>query len=434
MRIEIYIPINMVPSKNCLIFTLLCWAVSASTYAQTDADAENFLMATARSGEDALELLDRYGLASFSCNVSQFLKINDLENNRLKTGASYRVPVIVVVYNGKSIRTTLNIEDWKKAKRIEEYNKMAQRKSLRPDYFIENKRLWVPWHEINCADTPPPKTAAASIGAIKKEQVRDKSRPMPNVVMGGEKDRAGDRVFPIFGPSYQKTPLLNRNMKGKVFYLISGHGGPDVGAQGKRAGHTLCEDEYAYDVTLRLLRLLVGHGAIAYMIVRDPNDGIRDGNYLNCDKDEEVWGGLVIPYDQKERLRQRTDIINTLTEKHLKVGQADQTIIEIHVDSRSHEKKQDVFFYYRPESDPSLELAEHIHQTFAAKYRKAQGDRGYGGTVSPRYLFTLKETYTPRAVYIELANIQNDWDQQRLVIQNNRQAIANWICHALLTQ
>ncbi|MFN0176011.1 MAG: N-acetylmuramoyl-L-alanine amidase [Saprospiraceae bacterium] len=413
---------------------LLCLFVLGNSNGQTTVGNENFLIANARSGDDALDLLDRYGLASYSCNVSQFLKINDLENNRLKPGASYKLPILVVAYNGKSIRTTLDIDDWKKAKRIEEYNKMAQRKALRPDYFIENKQLWVPWHELNCTDAPPPKTSAAAIGAIKKEQARDKSRPMPNVVMGGEKDRDGNRVFPIFGSSYQKTPLLNRNMKGRVFYLISGHGGPDVGAQGKRAGHTLCEDEYAYDVTLRLLRLLVSHGAIAYMIVRDPNDGIRDGTYLNCDKDEEVWGGLEIPYDQKERLKQRTDIINTLTEKHLKIGQADQTIIEIHVDSRSQDKKQDVFFYFRPDSDPSLDLAEHIHQTFATKYRKAQGGRGYSGTVSSRNLFTLKETYTPRAVYIELANIQNDWDQQRIVIQNNRQAIANWICHAILTQ
>ncbi|MDO8365979.1 MAG: N-acetylmuramoyl-L-alanine amidase [Saprospiraceae bacterium] len=423
----------MVLSKNCLIFTVLCLFVSANSFAQTASGAENYLSAAARPGEDALGLLDRYGLAAYSCNVSHFLEINELENNRLKAGTLYKLPVLVVVYNGKSIRTTLKIDDWKTAKRIEEYNKSAQRKALRPDYFVENKRLWVPWHEINCAESDLPKTAAASIGAIKKERVRDKSRPMPNVVMGGEKDRDGNRIFPIFGPGHQKTPLLNRKMKGKVFYLISGHGGPDVGAQGKRAGHTLCEDEYAYDVTLRLLRLLLSHGATAYMIVRDPNDGIRDGSYLKCDKDEEVWGGLNIPYDQKERLRQRTDIINTLTEKHLKVGQADQTILEIHIDSRSHDKKQDVFFYYRPNSDPSLALAEHIHQTFAAKYRKAQG-RGYSGTVSSRQLFTLKETYTPRAVYIELGNIQNDWDQQRLVIQNNRQAIANWLCHALLTQ
>ncbi len=413
---------------------LLYLLVSASMTAQTASTAENYLTTTAQSGQDALDLLDKYGLASFSCNVSQFLKMNDLRNNRLKAGATYKLPVLVVIYNGKSIRTTLNLTDWKTAKRIEEYNKMAQQKALRPDYFIDNKRLWVPWHELYCQDTDLPKTAAAAIGGFKNEQERDKTTPQIKVQSGGEKDRAGDRIFSILGPAYQKTPLLNRSLQGKVFYLISGHGGPDVGAQGKRAGRTLCEDEYAYDVTLRLLRLLLSHGATAYMIVRDPNDGIRDGIYLDCDKDEEVWGRLEIPYDQKERLKQRTDIINALTEKHLKAGQTNQTIIEIHVDSRSELQKQDVFFYYRPESVQSLELADHIRETFSAKYRKAQGDRGFNGSVSPRNLYTLKETYAPRAVYMELANIQNDWDQQRLVLQNNRQAIANWICHALLTQ
>jgi N-acetylmuramoyl-L-alanine amidase len=251
---------------------------------------------------------------------------------------------------------------------------------------------------------------------------------------GGEKDEDGNRSFPIFGPSYKKTPLLNKNMQGQVFYLISGHGGPDVGAQGKRAGSTLCEDEYAYDVTLRLHRLLLSHGATSYMVVRDNNDGIRDDVILPCDKDEVVWGGESIPLDQKERLQQRTDLINSLTDMHHKAGQKNQTIIEIHVDSRSQEKKQDVFFYYRPGSEESLSLAQHIHKTFEAKYQKAQGGRGYSGTVTPRYLFTLKETFAKKAVYIELANIQNDWDQQRLVLRNNRQAIANWICHALLTQ
>ncbi len=421
-------------SKNCLILSLWYLFAPAPAPAQTDATTQNYLTTTALANEDALELLDRYMLAEFSCNVTQFLKINDLDNNRLRAGATYKLPILVVAYNGKSIRTTLQIDDWKTAKRIEEYNKKAQKARLRPDYFVENKKLWVPWHELNCTAENPPKMTAGIGMAVEKKLDRDRSRPLPRVVAGGEKDTNGDRVFSIFGPNYEKTPLLNRNMKGRVFYLISGHGGPDVGAQGKRGGRTLCEDEYAYDVTLRLHRLLLSHGATAYMIVRDPNDGIRDGEYLNCDKDEEVLGGLEIPYDQKERLQQRTDIINALTEKHLRAGQGDQTIIEIHVDSRSQQKKQDVFFYYRPESQASLDLAEHIQQTFEAKYRKAQGGRAFTGTVSSRYLFTLKETDARRAVYIELANIQNDWDQQRLVIQNNRQAIANWICHALLTQ
>ncbi len=435
MRFGTYNPTKMEFSKNGLILLFIIMLSSVTTIrAQTTVKAQSYLTATAQKGDDALDLLDRFGLADYACNVTQFLALNNLQSNRLKVGNTYKIPVIVVAYNGKSIRSTLNIDDWKTAKRIETYNKKAQQDGLRPDYFVENKKLWVPWNELNCTEDPTPKMTAGIGLAEPKERKKEDSRTVSKVVVGGEMDRNGDRIFPIFGPVYEKTPLLNRSLKGKVFYLISGHGGPDVGAQGHRAGNTLCEDEYAYDVTLRLLRLLLSHGATAYMIVRDPNDGIRDGEYLDCDKDEEVYGGLVIPYGQKERLQQRTDIINALTEKHLRLGQTDQTIIEIHVDSRNQEKKQDVFFYYRPDNQASLDLAEHIHQTFDAKYRKAQGGRGFTGTVSSRSLFTLRETDARCAVYLELANIQNDWDQQRLVIQNNRQAIANWICHALLTK
>lgn len=424
--------------KTFLILTFLSLSGSNLLLAQKASASVNYLTAIAKAGEDALDLLDRYELAEQDCNVNHFLKINQLENYKLKAGNTYRLPVTVVPYNGKSIRSTLKIEDWKTAKRIETYNKLAQKKGLRPDYFIDNKKLWVPWHELNCQEetSPEPKKMAAGVGlAVKPETETPRYvYPIANRVFGGDKDDDGDRRFPLYGSGYAYTPLLNRNLRGQVFYLISGHGGPDVGAQGKRAGNTLCEDEYAYDVTLRLHRLLVSHGATVYMMVRDNNDGIRDEIYLDCDRDEEVLGGQEIPFDQKERLQQRTDLINALMEKHLKVGQNNQTIIEIHVDSRSLEKKQDIFFYFRPGSEPSQALAVHIQRTFAAKYRKAQGSRGYGGSVTPRTLFTLKETTTRKAVYIELANIQNDWDQQRLVLKNNRQAIANWICHALLTQ
>ena len=170
------------------------------------------------------------------------------------------------------------------------------------------------------------------------------------------------------------------------------------------------------------------------MIVRDPNDGIRDTEYLYCDKDEKVWGNLAVPREQKARLQQRCDIINEFTEKNAKAGAIDQTFVEIHVDSRTRDTKTDVFFYYRPESEPSRKLALRVHQTFLQKYMKKRGQRGYNGTVTPRNLYMLKETTTPRAVYIELGNIRNDWDQQRLVLKNNRQALANWIGEALMSQ
>lgn len=415
-------------SPNSLIILTLFLAIGWPALGQKTDWQQNYLTAAAQSGDNVVGFLSRYGLADFDCNVSQFCKLNNLvERAKLKADALYKLPVCVAPYNGKSIRSTLGIEDWKAAKRIETYNKYAQKEGLRPESFIDNKKLWVPFHELSC-----PEAAAAMLPEKPEAKMVAEKTSATIVGLNGEDLlNKGSRVYPIFGKTYAKTPLIDRRLKNKVFYLISGHGGPDVGAQGKRAGNTLCEDEYAYDVTLRLLRLLLSHGATAYMIVRDPNDGIRDEAYLKCDKDEEVWGEREIPFPQRERLLQRTDLINELTEKHLRAGVTDQTIVEIHVDSRSHDTKTDLFFYYRPDSEPSKALATKLHQTFLQKYLRLRGQRGYTGSVSSRNLLTLKETTTQKAVYIEMANIQNDWDQQRLVIKNNRQAVANWIFQGL---
>ncbi|HND88452.1 MAG TPA: N-acetylmuramoyl-L-alanine amidase, partial [Saprospiraceae bacterium] len=316
-------------------------------------------------------------------------------------------------------RSSTGLKDWKAAKRVEAFNRESLERGLRPDDFVRSRKVWVPWHEISCEENiqdPPPSKRNARHKAVPAEPATGKDK----------------RHFPIFGPKYAKTPLLSQRLKGRAYYLVSGHAGPDPGAQGKRAGHTLCEDEYAYDVTLRLLRLLLSHGATAYMIVRDPNDGIRDDAYLVCDKDEVVWGDLSIPVPQRERLQQRSELINQMTEQNIKAGIAEQTLVEIHVDSRSSDTETDVFFYYRPGSEPSKRLAQRIHRTFEQKYRSKQSQREYKGTVTERGLFMLTETLTMKAVYVELANIQNDWDQQRLVIANNRQALANWLCTALL--
>ena len=42
------------------------------------------------------------------------------------------------------------------------------------------------------------------------------------------------------------------------------------------------------------------------MITRDPDDGLRSGEYLDCDTDEYCWGDYKIPRSQKARLFQRS--------------------------------------------------------------------------------------------------------------------------------
>lgn len=236
------------------------------------------------------------------------------------------------------------------------------------------------------------------------------------------------RKYPIFGKKYEIVVTKNEILKGACYYLVSGHGGPDPGAMGKYENHTLCEDEYAYDVTIRLARNLIENGATVYMITRDPDDGIRDESFLAPDKDEVCYPDQTIPLNQLKRLDQRKEAVNKLYRE--KKG-AFQRMIAIHVDSRSHRQNIDVFFYHDKQSKTGQKAATILQQTFQTKYEKNQPGRGYSGTVSARNLYELKNTI-PVAVYIELGNINHLRDQQRFIVTNNRQAVANWLTEGLI--
>ena len=84
-----------------------------------------------------------------------------------------------------------------------------------------------------------------------------------------------------------------------------------------------------------------------------------------------------------------------------------------------------------PKSTKGRRLANNLHRTFDRKYDKHQPNRGFRGTVSERNLYVLRNT-TPVAVFLELGNIRNKRDQQRLVLKNNRQALANWIAEGIV--
>ncbi|MCR9063072.1 MAG: N-acetylmuramoyl-L-alanine amidase [Cytophagales bacterium] len=239
--------------------------------------------------------------------------------------------------------------------------------------------------------------------------------------------------YSIFGKDYAKTPIYDSRLKGHVYYIVSGHGGPDPGAMYEKDGNWLCEDEYAYDVSLRLARNLITHGAKVYMITRDENDGIRDSEILSPDKDETIWGGEGMPLNQKARLKQRTDAINALYHENKAKGYEVHRTIVTHVDSRYEDHKVDVFFYHNPNSESGKSLATSMLSNVKSKYDEHQKGRGYSGVVKSRNLWMLRETI-PTTVYIELGNISNSFDQRRLLIPNNRQAIANWLAEGVLNE
>lgn len=237
------------------------------------------------------------------------------------------------------------------------------------------------------------------------------------------------RNFSIFGSKYANVEIKSNELKGAIYYLKSGHGGPDPGAVGKYQNHQVCEDEYAYDVTLRMARNLIEKGATVYMITIDRNDGIRDDSFLKADKDEVCYPNLTIPLNQVKRLHQRVEVINDLYRKN---GNTFQRFIAIHVDSRSKGENIDIFFYHDSQSNTGKRAATILQKTFHQKYNEHQPGRGYQGTVSSRNLYVLKNSY-PVGVYIELANMNHQRDIKRLIISDNRQAVANWLTQGLVT-
>lgn len=242
---------------------------------------------------------------------------------------------------------------------------------------------------------------------------------------------AGTRTrYPLFGPKYQWVERKDTALAQGVFYLVSGHGGPDPGAIGLREGHRLMEDEYAYDIILRLGRVLLEHGATVHFIIQDPNDGIRDTRWLGHDTDERLLGRTPIPANQMARLRQRAQAVNNFYEKRPRPGLYHRLII-IHVDSRHEQSRVDVYFYHHAGSALGRRLALTLRNTFETNYKRHQPGRGYRGSVSSRHLYMLHATVPP-AVFIELGNIRNPRNQYRFIEPANRQALAEWIAEGIL--
>jgi len=416
--------------------------VLAFTMAGTELGAVEdfeFHKAEAQAGDGVYSLLRRFQLDAYSCNFTQFYKLNQLKRNApLVRGKTYQIPVMVYTFDGRSIRTTIGIDDWDQAVRIRDYNRELEASGIRTGPYEKNKVLWVPFHELNCPkpDLDIPSPEASNDPGEETEQALNVSliESKPTKLSGNlATSRAENRTFPIFGEKYAYTPLSSEKLKGQVFYIVSGHGGPDPGAIGKRGNYRLCEDEYAYDVALRLCRNLIAHGATAYMITRDPNDGIRSEQFLSCDYDEVLWGNVKMKRSQKPRLFQRSDIVNTLyaTNKSKGVADANQTLIAIHVDSRAKREQIDLFFYYHHTQPAGKTLAKKLHRTIESKYKKYRRSGEYHGTISSRDLHMLREV-KPTAVYIELGNIFHNRDQQRIILESNRQYLADWLFEGLV--
>lgn len=406
---------------------LICFFILFFAF-DVSANAPYFHDVKPEKGEGIYSLLRKYDLMIHPCNKEKFLELNQLnEKSVLLTHKSYKLPIYIYKYNGKSIRSTIGENNWEKAVRIKRYNENIHKKGARRTKYTDSKILWVPYHEIGCNGAELEKLPETDSKVVLQEN----AKPKINTTKPDDKNNL---YVSLFGEKYAKVKVIDKSLAGKVYYVVAGHGGPDPGAMCNDCIKTddLCEDEYAYDISLRLARDLMQHGAKVHVIIQDANDGIRDERLLKCDYDEKCMGKLTIPRKQKARLVQRAAEINRLYRGYKAQGikYEDQVAIFLHVDSNSASKQQDVFFYHHKKSKTGKKLAKKVRDTFQAKYNKYQAGRGYKGTVKTRGLYVINFTQ-PTTLFVELANIRNINDHKRILMKENRQAVANWLFEGL---
>jgi len=394
-----------------LLLLGLLLAFAQPTWGQVD----RFVEVIAKRGDGVIRLLDRYQVNN-PCNKAFFYQVNQLPKNKgLIQGKTYYLPIYQYTYNKTSIRSTVGNNDLTWAESVQAYNMTMMKRGIKANDYRVDLELWVPYSKIHCIQE-----------ALPFEQSQSGTQPIvANPPPANVKSKTRGNYM-IFGSKYASVPLISNSLRGKVYYLVAGHGGIDPGAVGKYGKYQLCEDEYAYDISLRLGRNLLMHGATVYLIIRDDDDGIREGKILPCDKDEEAWLDKPIPTGQSDRLTQRSDIINRLYKKNKRQGVTYQRTIVIHVDSDSKKERIDMFFYHKIQDATSKRFATAMHQTIAEKYDQYRKGRGYTGTITSRDLHMLREVI-PTSVFIELGNIRNSNDQARLVIEKNRQLVADWL-------
>ncbi len=447
----------------------------------------SYLKIKASQGDGAYSILRKYKLLDDPGNLNLFYKLNKIgKNKELKSGSLYVLPVKVYAFDGRSIRSSIGISDLDAARKIESYNSELLVSKTKPTSYKKDRKVYVPerlnqWtsgttrsSEIERGENSKPsmtseqstnnaiasKTSSKGTGAEKSDRRKQflvgsfaaiasreelvaerklspeeiRALPIRALRIAGPNLGSALKVssktlsVPLFGAKYSKVDVTSSDLNNQVFYIIPGHGGPDPGAIAKNVdgNNTLCEDEYAYDVSLRLAKNLMERGAMVYIIVEDENDGIRDDMYLDCDTDEVCFGGEEMPRSQKKRLKQGISKVNKLYNKHKKQGFTRQWMVSLHIDAQSEENRQDVFFYYQSDSRISKNKALDIQKVFEEKYQIYRKSEAYSGTVSARPLYVVRNSEA-EPIYVELANINNPEDRKRLIFPKNRQLLADWI-------
>ncbi|MDC7220357.1 MAG: LysM peptidoglycan-binding domain-containing protein [Spirochaetales bacterium] len=180
-----------------------------------------------------------------------------------------------------------------------------------------------------------------------------------------------------------RAGLLSRDLKGWTIVIDPGHGGLDPGAvvetvDGNGNSAYVIEDEYAYDISLRVYALLQQHGADTGLTIISPNHHVRhtpDASITFVNEKNEVYNSASLnrtgewsewPRGGSSGLEKRLVTAREIIEEE---GNRKSLFISIHCDNTPGGFKQSGILYYgstEAEKERSRTFAESFDDYFPA--------------------------------------------------------------------
>ena len=401
-----------------------------SCAAQTPALTQTYVV---QNGDSLWEIAEQYAIS-----VAELKRINDLKTNRIYPGQTLRIRSAVlqteyVVKRGDSLSEIA--EQFGLGLSV-----LKQMNGLRSDRIRVGQKLKVRAvvNELDAENGPYyfhlPKASAQQSGGYREAPRR---KPI-------EDYRSGQNLIHVFNADIDARMRRygrgkSQPLKGWRVVLDPGHGGRDPGAivsnvDGVNRSVYVVEDEYVYDIALRLYRKLRFAGAQVELTVISPNHLIRENEPATVTfvhEQNEVYNSESANKKNDFSVRPASRNINqrvVIANRFFKGTRRGKTLfISLHADNSPNRPKGPLVIYQNRNGKIDTRS-----RAFARVMQKTLDHPGVKAQIGGRNMAVLRGNEAHAEILVEIRNVHDKGEAWALRFHDKREPDADRIFQGVL--